>query len=83
MNDESGIIKSKWSRVILLSVWAAIALAFLVVYAADLRLSYDLIAGRYVADRQKTHEPPTNWQARDQLEASMFTPDALRRMGRR
>ena len=44
MNDESGIIKSKWSRVALLSVWAAIALAFLVVYAADLRLSYDLIA---------------------------------------
>ncbi len=51
--------------------------------AADGSLSYDLIAGRYVADRQKTHEPPTNWLAVDVLEASMFTPDALRRMGRR
>jgi hypothetical protein len=44
MNNESGKVNSKWSRVILLSVWAAVALAFLGVYAADLRLSYDLLA---------------------------------------
>jgi hypothetical protein len=44
MNNGSGKVNSKWSRVILLSVWAAVALAFLVVYAADLRLSYDLLA---------------------------------------
>jgi len=51
--------------------------------AKDGSLSYDLVAGRYVADRQKTHEPPTNWQAAPLFNPAMFTPDALRRMGRR
>ena len=51
--------------------------------AADGSLSYDLVAGRYVADRVKAHEPATNWQAKDELNMSMFTPDALRRMGMR
>jgi hypothetical protein len=53
--------------------------------SADGSFSYDLIAGRYVADRQKTHEPVQIWNARSKglLDADDFGPDALRRMGRR
>jgi hypothetical protein len=51
---------------------------------ADGSYSYDLVAGRYVADRQKTHEPPQIWDAKSKGlldDASGFMPDALRRMG--
>lgn len=49
-------------------------------------LSYDLVAGRYVADGLKTEESPDDFLAGrngDIPEESFFTPDALRRIGRR
>jgi hypothetical protein len=49
-------------------------------------LSYDLVAGRYVADGLKTEETPDDFLAgeKGRIPAeNFFTPDALRRMGRR
>lgn len=47
--------------------------------------SFDLVAGRYVADRLHTGEPPNDWLAgrEGRLPRGIYTPDALRRMGRR
>jgi len=52
---------------------------------ADGSYSYDLVAGRYVADRVKTHEPVQDYLARQQglVQAQDFTPDAIRRRGKR
>jgi hypothetical protein len=52
----------------------------------DGTFSYDLVAGRYVADRIKTESPPSDWLAGREGRSppqSSFTPDALRRAGRR
>jgi hypothetical protein len=47
--------------------------------------SYDLSAGRYVAAGIRTEEPPTDYLAGrfDRVPKGIFTPHALRRMGRR
>jgi hypothetical protein len=47
--------------------------------------SYDLLAGRYVAAGIRTEEPPTDYLAGrfDRVPKGIFTPHALRRMGRR
>lgn len=52
---------------------------------ADGSFNFDLVAGRYVADRQKTHEPLQNWTARSDglVEKDSFMPDSLRRKGKR
>ncbi len=51
----------------------------------DGSLSYDLVAERYVVDRVKTEEPESDWLAgeKGRIDSDMFTPDSLRRMGRR
>lgn len=51
----------------------------------DVTFSYDLVAGRYVADTLKMEEPPQDWLAEDEgrVPHGIFTPDALRRIGRR
>ena len=43
------------------------------------------LAERYVVDRVKTEEPESDWLAGDEgrIDSDMFTPDSLRRMGRR
>jgi hypothetical protein len=48
-------------------------------------LSYDLVARRYVADQVKTGERTDDWLAgrEGRLPEGIFTPDALRRRGRR
>jgi hypothetical protein len=48
-------------------------------------LSYDLVAGRYAADQIKTEQTPDDWLAgrEGRVSKDTFTPDALRRMGRR
>jgi hypothetical protein len=53
--------------------------------ALDGTFSYDLVAERYVADRIKTEEPADDWLAgrEGRVTETIFTPDALRRMGRR
>jgi len=53
--------------------------------ALDGTFSYDLVAERYVADRIKTEEPADDWLAgrEGRVSEAIFTPDALRRMGRR
>lgn len=47
--------------------------------------SFDLVAGRYVADRLHTGEPPNDWLAgrEGRLPRGIYTPDGLRRLGRR
>jgi len=50
---------------------------------ADGSYSYDLVAGRYVADRVKTHEPPQEYNVIEKLNAADFTPDAIRNRGKR
>ena len=51
----------------------------------DGTFSYDLAAGRYVADRLKTEEREADWLAgpEGRIDHNMFKPDSLRRMGRR
>ena len=51
----------------------------------DVTFSYDLVAGRYVADTIKMEEPPSDWLAGEEgrVPEGIFTPDALRRLGRR
>jgi hypothetical protein len=51
----------------------------------DGSFSYDLIAGRYVADRIKSEEPESDWLAAEEgrVDPKLFKPDALRRIGRR
>jgi hypothetical protein len=51
----------------------------------DGSFSYDLIARRYVADRIKAEEPMSDWLAgrRGEISSSLFTPEALRRLGKR
>jgi hypothetical protein len=51
----------------------------------DGTFSYDLAAGRYVADRIKTQEPEADWLAGQEgrIDPNIFKPDSLRRMGRR
>jgi len=51
----------------------------------DVTFSYDLVAGRYVADTIKMEEPPSDWLAGDEgrIPQGIYTPDALRRLGRR
>jgi hypothetical protein len=51
----------------------------------DGSFSYDLIAGRYVADRIKAEEPMSDWLAgrRGEISSSLFTPESLRRLGKR
>jgi hypothetical protein len=53
--------------------------------AIDGTFGYDLVAERYVADRIKSEEPPDDWLAgrEGRISETLFTPDALRRMGRR
>jgi hypothetical protein len=48
-------------------------------------IAYDLVAERYVADRVKTEQPPDDWLAgrEGRLPQGIYTPDALRRLGRR
>jgi hypothetical protein len=48
-------------------------------------IAYDLVAGRYAADRVKTEQPPDDWLAgrEGRLPQGIYTPDALRRLGRR
>jgi hypothetical protein len=48
-------------------------------------ITYDLVAGRYAADQVKTEQPPDDWLAgrEDRISKGAFTPDALRRIGRR
>jgi hypothetical protein len=48
-------------------------------------LSYDLVARRYAADGVKTEEPTEDWLAgrEGRVPGGIFTPDALRRMGKR
>jgi len=52
---------------------------------ADGSYSYDLVAGRYVADRTKVHEPVQDYLARQKglVDPQEFTPDAIRRRGKR
>jgi len=47
--------------------------------------SFDLVAGRYAVDQVKTAQPPSDWLAgiEGRINESLFTPDALRRLGRR
>lgn len=47
--------------------------------------SFDLVAGRYVADRLHTGEPPNDWLAgrEGRLPRGIYTPDGLRRQGHR
>jgi hypothetical protein len=47
--------------------------------------SYDLDAGRYVADRVRSEEPEDDWLAgrEGRIPKGIYTPDALRRQGRR
>jgi hypothetical protein len=47
--------------------------------------SFDLEAGRYVADRVNAEEPPDDWLAgrEGRIPKGIWTPDALRRKGRR
>ncbi len=49
----------------------------------DATFSYDLVAGRYVADQVKTLEPLSDWLAgrEGRVPQGIFTPDALRRIG--
>jgi hypothetical protein len=51
----------------------------------DATFSYDLVAGRYVADEVKTAESPSDWLAgrEDRVPKGIFDPDALRQLGRR
>lgn len=48
-------------------------------------LSYDLVAKRYVADGVNLEEPPDDWLAgrEGRVPEGIFTPDSLRRIGRR
>jgi hypothetical protein len=47
--------------------------------------SFDLVAGRYVADRVRVEEPEDDWLAgrEGRIPKGIYTPDALRRLGRR
>jgi len=47
--------------------------------------SYDLVAGRYVADRVSAEEPADDWLAgrEGRIPQGIYTPDALRRQGLR
>lgn len=51
----------------------------------DATFSFDLVAERYVADQVKTLEPLSDWLAgrEGRVPEGIFTPDALRRLGRR
>jgi hypothetical protein len=51
----------------------------------DATVSYDLVAGRYVADQVKTAEPRSDWLAgrEGRIPKGIWEPDALRRLGRR
>jgi hypothetical protein len=46
---------------------------------------FDLVAGRYVADRVRAEEPEDDWLAgrEGRIPKGIYTPDALRRQGRR
>jgi hypothetical protein len=48
-------------------------------------LTYDLVAGRYAADQVKTEQPEDDWLAgrEGRIPEGIFTPDALRRVGKR
>jgi hypothetical protein len=47
--------------------------------------SFDLVAGRYVADHVRVEEPEDDWLAgrEGRIPQGVYTPDALRRKGRR
>jgi hypothetical protein len=51
----------------------------------DGSFSFDLVARRYVADRIKTEEPLSDWLAgrEGRIPGGVFSPEALRRQGRR
>jgi hypothetical protein len=48
-------------------------------------LAYDLVAGRYAADQVKTEQREDDWLAgrEGRIPEGIFTPDALRRVGKR
>jgi len=51
----------------------------------DGTFSFDLVAGRYVADRVRAEEPEDDWLAgrEGRIPQGIYTPDALRRQGLR